>query len=43
MLTTAENIKIGQRIVLDMGYGGHSMDEVCTVTHYQLPESLTYR
>jgi hypothetical protein len=27
----ARDVTVGARIVLDMGYGPHSMDEVCTV------------
>lgn len=36
----ASEVKVGQRIVLDMGYGAHSMDEKCTVVTIQSGKSL---
>jgi hypothetical protein len=36
----ASELKPGQRIVLDMGYGAHSMDETCTITTVQQTLSL---
>jgi hypothetical protein len=39
-LIKAKDVTIGMQIVLDMGYGPHSIDEICTVVSVKQGKNL---
>ena len=36
----AKDLTVGMQLVLDMGYGAHSMDEICTVVSVKQGKNL---